>query len=398
MSRSNIRAWNVRTVIDLGLRGPSGVRGWSGGRESAVHVSALSATPGYLPGPIESGRWAVILGVPNIRHDSRDSYTVTINFDREALHAMAPLRNESGWYAGNFRFHSMPAPVHRVLDDVAAGGLDFAALTDHNTGAHWLDIDRLQPYYDTLLLLHGREITTYRGHATAVGETSLADFTLATPTTALRPLLRRVTRAGAFLSVNHPLRADDESCLGCKWDETSVETLKAVHAVEVGDDGWSFWADALNRGARLALIGGSDGHSPDNPPNLRPGSPTTVVFASELSERAIVEGLKSGRTYVRMRDPRGPSIEFTAFLESGIYAVGDTIQEPISTISLEAVVTGADGQTLQWIRNGRPVKTVQIVEGDVMSTNLKAHPGDWFSVVISDEKGPTLLTSAIYTE
>ena len=117
----------------------------------------------------------------------------------------------------------MPAPVHRVLDQAAASGLDFAALTDHNTAAHWLDIDRLQPYYDSLLLLHGREITTYRGHANAIGEKTLTDFTLATPAAALRPLLQRVTREGAFLSINHPLRPDDETCMGCGWNDTSPE-------------------------------------------------------------------------------------------------------------------------------------------------------------------------------
>ena len=56
-----------RTVVDLGLRGPSGLRGWSGGGQRRIWVSALAASPGYLPGPIEPGPWAVVLGVPNIR-------------------------------------------------------------------------------------------------------------------------------------------------------------------------------------------------------------------------------------------------------------------------------------------------------------------------------------------
>ena len=330
------------------------------------------------------------------------------------------LRQEAAWYAGDLHLHSghsdgrgttrsgaaMPAPVHRVLDHAAASGLDFVALTDHNTGAHWLDVDRLQPYYDTLLLLHGREITTYRGHANAIGERSLTDFTLASPTTALRPLLRRVTHGGAFLSINHPRRPDDETCMGCGWNDTSSEILKAVHGVEAvnGEDwrtplyGWPFWADALNRGARLALVGGSDDHTPEDTSDIRPGSPTTVVFAASLSEPDIVEGLRAGRTYVRVRDPNGPSIELHALLESGLYGLGDTISEPLSHISFEAVVTGARGQTLQWIRRGVPVKTVRIDEDGEMHARIKAHPGDWFSVVISDDIGPTLLTSAIYTE
>lgn len=50
--------------------------------------------------------------------------------------------------------------------------MDFVLLSDHNTASHWLEVDRLQPYYDSLLLLHGREVTTYRGHANTVGETA----------------------------------------------------------------------------------------------------------------------------------------------------------------------------------------------------------------------------------
>lgn len=50
-------------VIDLGLRDPEGLRGWSGGRRTHVSVSRLSATPGYLPGPVLEGRWAILLAL-----------------------------------------------------------------------------------------------------------------------------------------------------------------------------------------------------------------------------------------------------------------------------------------------------------------------------------------------
>src|SRR4051794_15695347 len=49
---------------DLGNQ--SGFRGWSGGARTAFSVSAADATPGYRPGPIEPGRWNVILGPYNV--------------------------------------------------------------------------------------------------------------------------------------------------------------------------------------------------------------------------------------------------------------------------------------------------------------------------------------------
>jgi hypothetical protein len=41
-----------RTVIDLGLRDPERLRGWSGGNKSAFTLSETWATPSYLPGPL----------------------------------------------------------------------------------------------------------------------------------------------------------------------------------------------------------------------------------------------------------------------------------------------------------------------------------------------------------
>lgn len=44
-------------VIDLGLEGPAGWRGWSGGARDRFVVRHDAATPGYLPGELEPGTW-----------------------------------------------------------------------------------------------------------------------------------------------------------------------------------------------------------------------------------------------------------------------------------------------------------------------------------------------------
>ncbi len=61
-------------VIDLGLFDPRGsqfpgglgFRGWSGSARSEFFVGSEEATPGYLPGPLPSGRYAVLLGLYRI--------------------------------------------------------------------------------------------------------------------------------------------------------------------------------------------------------------------------------------------------------------------------------------------------------------------------------------------
>lgn len=183
----------ARTVVDLGLRSPSGLRGWSGGGRSGVWVSALGAMPGYLSGAIEPGRWAVLLGVPNIRAGQRDTVQIVVRFHATDLPDGPVIAGRGpGWFVGDLHAHSahsdgratsrrgaaVGTPPHRVFDAAVAARLDFVALTDHNTASHWLDADRLQPFYDDLLLLHAREVTTYRGHANTIGERSFHDFRL----------------------------------------------------------------------------------------------------------------------------------------------------------------------------------------------------------------------------
>jgi len=59
----------------------------------------------------------------------------------------------------------VPCPLFLTVEAAVARGLDFIAVTDHSTQSHYDAERELQPYFDDILLLPGREITTYRGHA-----------------------------------------------------------------------------------------------------------------------------------------------------------------------------------------------------------------------------------------
>ena len=408
-----------RTVLDVGLRGPAGFRGWSGGRVETIQVSALTATAGYLPGAIEPGPWAVVLGVPNIRFGREDRYTVRVTLhDTDRPQPTLVLRSGPAWFAGDLHAHSAHsdgrvrvgtprvagAPPHRVFDAAVAAGLDFITLSDHNTVAHWLDVDRLQPHYDSMLLLHGREVTTYRGHANTAGEQAFHDFRLPSPGASPQALLRPIAESGAFVSINHPGRADDESCMGCGWNVSDVEMLRTIHGVEVVNGttrrgtewGWPIWAAWLNRGARLTAVGGSDEHTPDETGDYQIGEPTTVVWARELSEAGIVEGLKSGRVYVRTRGPRGPALEFDAEVGGRRYQMGEVapLNQP-ARVRLRAEVRGADGHRIEWIRNGQVV-AAQGVRSGACEQVIEAKPGDWFALVVRDGDDPTLISNPVY--
>lgn len=409
----------ARTVVDLGLRGPSGLRGWSGGARSTIWVSALGASQGYLPGAIEPGAWAVVLGVPNIRQGRIDTLNIDVRlFDSDLPEGGAIAGRTPGWFVGDLHAHTghsdgrarsrrgrpVGTPPHRLADAAVAAGLDFIAVTDHNTASHWLDIDRLQPFYDDLLLLRGREVTTYRGHANTVGERTFAEFRLSSPDASSAALLAPIADAGAFVSINHPALPDGEVCMGCGWNDTSAAVMRSVHGVEVvnGDaasgplSGWAFWARLLSAGHRLTAVGGSDEHTVDDDADRRLGRPATVVWAQTLSETAIVAGLKSGRAYVRVRGPAGPTlVEFHAEQAGRRYEMGDTAP-PSTATRLVAQVQGAEGQTLQWIVDGAMVAQATLGTAPVTLESPATTSARWIAIVVRDATGPTLMSNAVY--
>jgi hypothetical protein len=406
---------DVKTVLDLGLRGPHGLRGWSGGSRDHIWVGPLSSSPGYLPGAIEPGRWHVMIGVANVRAETTTKYHVEVRLLDAPPLARPVLGTQARWYAGDLHVHSghsdgvnrsasgadTPGPVHRVLDAAVRAGLDFVALTDHNTASHWLDVDRLQPFYDRLLILHAREVTTYQGHLNAIGETSFTEFHPRGG--GVRALLDQWAEQPAFLFVNHPQAPDDERCIGCGWNDTTADTLGRVHGVEVRNgtwDHWRFWADRLNEGVPLVAVGGSDEHRPDDDGDgRRVGAPTTMVYAEALSEEALVEGLRSGRVYVLPRGGRTPALELSADIRDATVAMGSALAIGKATeVVLRAWVRDAAGQRLVWIRNGEPMGPTDIIAdtSTAVERRVTVQPGDWLALRIEDERGEaTVLANAV---
>jgi hypothetical protein len=405
--------------LDFGARGPAGIRGWSTARHNHVHIDATSASLGYLPGPIEAGEWHVMLGAVPTGGAVTRAYTITIHLSDRLASTRPTLRSGGAWFAGDLHVHSghsdgyhaergrasTPVTVGDLASRAERRGLDFLAVTDHNTASHWVDVDRTQAAHAHLLLLHGREITTARGHFNAIGERRLTDFRLGPE----RPMARVVSdaaRDGAFVSINHAWLTGDEWCGGCGWLDRDPATLDTVNGIEVingstpspdGDlPGWRWWAELLNRGRRLTAVGGSDVHDPANG-SAAIGVPATVVHAGALSEEAIVAALKTGRAFVRnAADPR-LGVELRASGDAATAEMGQAIAA--GPVTLTARVTGAAGHDLVWIRRGGESHHVRLRGGDVTETlRVDAVAGDWFSVIVRSRGSTTLLSNAIYVD
>jgi len=364
-----------KTTIDLGLRDPVRMRGWSGGNKSRFVLEEADATPSYLPGPLPPGTWKLLLGVPNIRKTSTADFTAKIWFDRADAafpgFLNAPINSAPGWYRGDLHMHTahsdgsckshkglrVPCPVYRTLQAASARHLDFIAVTDHNGTAQNESLRELAVYFDDLLLIPGREVTTFKGHANVFGPTSFLDYQLGSqraPTIAT--IVEEVDRAHGLISINHPGAPSGESCMGCRWqvrdvDYSKVDAIEAVNGGTVNNTGSAegqyanipFWEERLNAGVHITAIGGSDNHNADSPPNEASsvGVPTTVVHATELSQAAVLEGIRKGHVFVDIWGSPAGLLEVDAEAGGQHAEMGDALNAPANTrVRLSVHVAG----------------------------------------------------------
>lgn len=348
-----------RTVLDLGLFDPNGFRGWSGGSKAIFTVSNSDATPSYLAGPIVPGEWKLVVAVPNIRARNTSDFIAKIYFSTSGRVADEPsllmplLRKEPAWYRGDLHSHTahsdascqsqsnqkVPCPLFLTVDAAARRRLDFLAITDHNTISHFSEMRELQPYFDHLLLIPGREITTFHGHANLYGTVDFLDFRVGSDFVPnINALLKNIQASDVLLSINHPARTTGEDCMGCGWHPVSDLDWNLVHVIEAvnGDDadtqvsGIPFWQNRLNLGTRIIAIGGGDNHNAlaDLPGPGSIGYPTTVVHATQLSTPAILEAIRAGHVFIDVTGTSDRLLEFTAESKTIHATMGEILKLP----------------------------------------------------------------------
>jgi len=414
-----------KTVVDMGVWDPERFRGWSGGTRDRFTLAPSDATPGYLTGALPAGRWQLMLGVPNARANSRAAYRVTVDFDRAGgTHASeriadAPLNPASGWYRGDFHMHDansdgscssqsgkrVPCPLFRTVEAAAKAGLDFAAVTDHNTTAHFGGLRELQPYFDRTLLIPGTEITTFGGHANIFGERRFVDFRVGAAVPDIAALTRDVAAAGAILSINHPALPSGEACMGCGWvwpntDWNRVTAIEAINStITTGPlAGIGFWYARLNEGHRLTGIAGSDNHDPDAPEGKAPiGRPTTVVHAPELSLAGILAGIRAGNVFIDVAGTRNRLLEVTAAAGKSEAVMGGTIAGEAG-LRIRAHAVGVGGASAELVVNG-VAATQSPITGDDAQVEFPLAPRScgWAAVNVRDGEGrPLLVGNPIY--
>ena len=382
-------------ILDWGVLDPSGEsRGWGGGNPEPAIVGVSASSRSYLPGPIAAGEWMLVIGKEKITEsparyhveiDLRTTPTLAPATERMSYAPVAALETGARWYAGDFHVHSRESgDAQPSLDLVATVArdreLDFVELSDHNTDSQIDLILDAQSRHPELLLLPGVEYTTYAGHGNGIGVTSYVSHLLGVDGLTVEDAIDRIHDQGALFAINHPALDLGDSCIGCSWEHDV--SADRIDAVEIETGGWTqsghlftaqaivLWDTLLASGRHIAAIGGSDDHRAamgtgtfDSPI----GSPTTMVYADALNVAAILDGVRAGRTVVRLQGPGDPLLELTE-LTSGAM-VGDTVTE--THLTLRAHVVNGTGTAVRFVRNGERLDGVT-VDADDFETTLEA--------------------------
>ncbi len=301
-------------VLDLGCAGPAGFRGWSGGARHSFVITPDAATPGYLSGELEPGTWQVIIGIHQLPPQG-----VAYRLAAEVSSSPGELRPEPvpapppplapgqrppartlpaspgrRWLAGDLHTHTVHSDGVQTVPELArfaAGlGLDFIAVTDHNTVSHHRELPAAAARYG-ITLLPGQEVTTAGGHAGALGEVGWIDFRL--PADAW---LEQTERRGGLLSVNHPIAGQVSWTLPMQRRPPLVEVWHWSWL----DPRWTMplaWWLAWDPDA--VPVGGSDWHRPGS--DAPPGTPTTWVECAGDGPAAVLDGLRHGRVAISGR-------------------------------------------------------------------------------------------------
>lgn len=411
-------------ILDFGVWSPSGFRGWGGGLTEATTIGVDESTRGYLPGPIASGGgWQLVIGKAQI-DASGARYDATITFRDEATQTPRPraewkptvLGKGPRWYRGDLHVHSHESgDASASFDEIIALArmrhLDFVVLSDHNTVSQHALLAAKQAEVPDLLLVRGAEITTYAGHGGGLGISTYVDHRIGLDGRTADAMIRDVTAQGGVFIVNHPMLDLGSICIGCAWNHPDTP-WDQVGAMEIQTGNYQLgislflqrvldlWDSKLDQGMHIAAVGGSDDHraGQDKSGTASPiGTPTTLVYADELSEPALVAAVRAGHTEVALRGPDDPLVELHT-VGADPKGIGDTARG--EHVKIDAHVVGGNGMWLSLVQDGDEVANVLVDQDDWthrFAVTVRA-AGSRVRAHLLDGNSPVVITSHVWLD
>ncbi|TVY08473.1 CehA/McbA family metallohydrolase [Paenibacillus cremeus] len=343
-----------KAVIDLGVRDAARVRGWSGGARSEFTIGREKATPGYLPGELTPGNWAVLHNAYKIP-EAGCTVTVTVEC----------VYHTPRWLKGDLHMHSVHSDGKFTLEENAAImeelGCDFTAMTDHNAVSQ----NYAYPRNTSIVMIPGTEFTTNFGHSNFLGVADpIKDFRVKGQED-VNAKLAEARQNGAKIVLNHP------HCDFCPWewdfnvDHDWVEIWNGPFTAR-NERALQWWHDQLVSGRRLVAIGGSDTHRPD--PYVKHAMPCTWVYASAKTVDGILDGIGQGHVLITYA-PDGPFVD----LSCGSYMVGDGV--PAGELAREVRLQADDlkaGDRVKLLSSSGVEQDVEVTEDGALTLRCNA--------------------------
>lgn len=307
-----------------------------------------SPSPSPTPAPTPAGQWLTTDAHVHTDHSSDGSAFRQLSSD------------------------ALPGNVS-IADQIGQGrlrGLDFMALTDHRTyDQHW------DPLWtsDDILLIPGEEANG-SPHANVFGAVdTILDGANGPAGFDHKPTQQSIWDAhaqGAVWQVNHPNR-DSMNDDGSANDQGSVIGANLIEVWNVAEDielQLNYAESRWNLGFETGITASSDNHFRELwLLGFGPGVVHTHVFAASDSGRAVLDGLRRGRTTLSDSGLFASFLTMEADVDGdGVFEVlnGDTVAvTPGQEITFRFRARSAIGQTLQVIAQpGRTVAPVALFQ------------------------------------
>lgn len=259
-----------------------------------------------------------------------------------------------GWYRGDCHVHSSRSnggeltPV-QLAADARTFGLDFIAVTEHNTSdTHglWGPLAG-----DDLLVILGQEVTTRNGHWLALGidPGQVVDWRYGIREDVIDRHLDQVRRVGGLCVAAHPHAPYPTGTFMYPFQGFDVVEVwnglwksdlpwNADNEAALAEWGRSLAAD-IHRGRWRPAIGNSDTHLAD-----QIGTPHTVVLADELSTDAILAGIRAGHSWIT--DSATTELSLTASVGHRAAGIGERLDTNGEQALVRVDVRGVPGGTV----------------------------------------------------
>ncbi|MEK7724855.1 MAG: CehA/McbA family metallohydrolase, partial [Acidobacteriota bacterium] len=236
----------------------NGFRGYSGYVRDSIFIAEDKATHGYRAGKISAGKWFVLVGLSKIAPEGVElKLKIKFNqidekalkqFETEKSKIFTHEKNEKPntiklngltWFRGDLHAHGVHGDgswtVKGILDSAVSNGLDFVALTEHNTYTHHYEINAEKKNYPNMLIIRGEEVTTYGAHINVWGlpTEKWVDFRVLPGLQASgKQIAKQAHQFGGLASINHPTM----NCGGCNW--TYGDDWGIMDSVEIWNATW----------------------------------------------------------------------------------------------------------------------------------------------------------------